>query len=718
MRDKLNDISKRNRSIRLLKLYNKWSFDLAELDKKIEEGLSEQIVQKVLANQKKDIPLLTPKMQDDESLLLSKKLTDLYRNMKAIEDESGVYDFYLGYPFIQGTMADGTFFQAPLFLYPIRLEKENVNQQRWVLKEVEDEPQINRTLFLAFKKVNGLSFSDDWLDEVNELPLKHDIQQWVTSLQKVFPTLSFQSTGIKRLKEYKKDDIPDVVPFTLFQHAIIGNFPQGGSALVKDYDQLIQLSEDEHLALAEELINPQDNANDSSTLGSIDGEEKQIHPVSEEDKLFLMQTDGSQEEILNEARYQKGLVVHGPPGTGKSQVIVNLITDALHQKKKILVVCQKRAALDVIYQRLDSLSLSGNVALIHDEKHDRKGLYSQIEKILNQPETLFDQAALELNEMSNRIASQEALLNSIAKTLFEYQPFGYRLYDLYARAKPMEETSSYLDLSKIMPELNKVLLENTLADLYTYGEWYERFGTEDYPLKMRKTFATMEMKDKLALIDTLNDVLSKAKKSVDYLNSLNHDKITPAYTWLVNNKIEKIYEDLDPTKKRTLQGLRLWWWTSVTGKQVIEELLNGNKFKGLNSSEWLEVREGLKIMYELSNETLTMSTEMEKLKRYIDDQVVEKMKGRISQGDIPLEELDKMLEYIHRDFDDLRQMDAFLANSSELVKTIVQKLTDKTISDTAYLPKYWVELVKNSCFIYWIDQVEKQNPDVAKNLYK
>ena len=186
--------------------------------------------------------------------------------MKAIEDESGAYDFYLGYPFIQGTMADGTFFQAPLFLHPIRLEKENVNQQRWVLKEVEDEPQINRTLFLAFKKVNGLSFSDDWLDEVNELPLKHDIQQWVTSLQKVFPTLSFQSTGIKRLKEYKKDDIPDVVPFTLFQHAIIGNFPQGGSALVKDYDQLIQLSEDEHLALAEELINPQDNANDLSAF--------------------------------------------------------------------------------------------------------------------------------------------------------------------------------------------------------------------------------------------------------------------------------------------------------------------------------------------------------------------------------------------------------------------------------------------------------------------
>ena len=61
MRDKLNDISKRNRSIRLLKLYNKWSFDLAELDKKIEEGLSEQIVQKVLAKSKKGYPFTNSK---------------------------------------------------------------------------------------------------------------------------------------------------------------------------------------------------------------------------------------------------------------------------------------------------------------------------------------------------------------------------------------------------------------------------------------------------------------------------------------------------------------------------------------------------------------------------------------------------------------------------------------------------------------------------------
>ncbi|WP_342045115.1 AAA domain-containing protein [Bacillus sp. OTU530] len=719
MRDKLNDISKRNRSIRLLKLYNKWSFDLAELDKRLEEGLAEQIVKKILSSSKQDISVLYPKMSQEESLSISKKLTDLYRNMKGIEDESGVYDFYLGYPFVAGTMLDGTFFQAPLFLYPVRLEKENTDHQKWVLKRGEGESQINRTLFLAFKKVNGISFSDEWLEEASELALKQDFQQWVDWLKKFDQAVAFEPTGITKLKEYKKDEIPELANMSILEYAVLGNFPQGGSSLVKDYEELIKWSEEGDLALVEELIEPKDWMSDNSTLGTpIEAEQQERDTViHEEDKLYLLQTDGSQEEILKESRFQKGLVVHGPPGTGKSQVIVNLITDALHQGKKILVVCQKRAALDVIYQRLDSLNLSQHVALIHDEKNDRKELYAKIQQILSQPEPFFAQAAQELENTSKRIAAHESLLNRIAKALFEYQDFGYRLYDLYGKAKPMEEADTYVDLSDILSQLNKEVLEDTLIALYTYGEWYERFGAEHYPLKMRKSFTKLEMKDKLSVTETLNVVLERARQSVLFIQTLNHDKITPAYTWLVNNKIEKIYEDLDPVKKRTLQGLRLWWWTSFTGKQVIEELLHGNKFKGLNSSEWLQVREGLKTIYELANETLKMSQEIEKLKRYMKDDVIEKMKERISQGDIPIEELDKMLEYLHRDFDDLRQMDSFFESSSELTKTLIKKLTKKAFrvdEQVVSLPELWVNMVRNSAYVHWIDQIEKQYPDVQK----
>ncbi len=712
MRDKLNDISKRNRSIRLLKLYNKWSFDLAELQKVKGPEAAQAVVAKVLENHGRDIPLLEPSIENDESLRLSKKLTDLFRNVKAIEDESGVYDFFLGYPFIQGTMADGTFFQAPLFLYPVRLTKENTHKQRWVLKAVEDEPQVNRTLFLALKKVNGLSYSDEWLEELNEAALARDEPLWLKKLEQAFPSISVGEGEISRLIEYKKEDIPETTSTRILRHAVLGNFPQGGSSLVRDYDLMMSLLEEGDLALAEELVDPKDQAFESSVFGS--GEDSDTRRVTESDKLFLMQTDGSQEEILNEARYQRGLVVHGPPGTGKSQVIVNLITDALHQNKKVLVVCQKRAALDVIYQRVDSLVLSAHIALIHDEKHDRKAMYGKIERLLDQTESQFDQAEKEFKEVSEKLSTQEQLLNSITKTLYEYQPFGFRLYDLYGRADRMETQTIIVDMSDLLEELDKATLEDVLPKVYTYAEYYERFGGNDYPLKARQSFASMEMKDKMMMIETLKAVIDKAKTSTTYLDSLDQEKITPAYTWLVNNKIEKIYDDLDPNNKRTLQGLTLWWWTSFTGKQVIEELLDGSKFKGLQSREWLDVREGLKTMHHLANVTEEMSIELETLKRYVDQDVVEKWKARVSEGDIPLEELDKCLEYVHQDFDDLRQMDAALATSTPLVKKVIQKLTEKDLPLTNALPKTWVKLIENSTYIHWIDQVERENPDVQK----
>ena len=98
-------------------------------------------------------------------MILSKKLTDLYRQIKAMEDETGVHDLYLGYPFLSGVLLDGTFIQAPLFLYPIRLEKDNVAMQKWVLHVEEGGPQLNRTLFLALKKLNKLGFSEEIFEE-------------------------------------------------------------------------------------------------------------------------------------------------------------------------------------------------------------------------------------------------------------------------------------------------------------------------------------------------------------------------------------------------------------------------------------------------------------------------------------------------------------------------------------------------------------------------
>ena len=71
------------------------------------------------------------------------------------------------------------------------------------------------------------------------------------------------------------------------------------------------------------------------------------------ERYFTADSDPSQEAAVMEARQAPGLVVEGPPGTGKSQTIVNMVADAIGMGKSLLVICQKQAALEVVRKRLE-----------------------------------------------------------------------------------------------------------------------------------------------------------------------------------------------------------------------------------------------------------------------------------------------------------------------------------------------------------------------------
>src|SRR5690606_30750704 len=83
-------------------------------------------------------------------------------------------------------------------------------------------------------------------------------------------------------------------------------------------------------------------------------------------------------------RKVKGLVIHGPPGTGKSQTITNIIADHLSRDQRVLFVCDKRTALDVVANRLSHIGLGDLCALIHDTKRDQRDLYMGIRKQLDE----------------------------------------------------------------------------------------------------------------------------------------------------------------------------------------------------------------------------------------------------------------------------------------------------------------------------------------------
>lgn len=716
LKDRLNDLSKRNRSIRMLKLNNKWAFDISSINK-LNQIKPEAIIERII-DQKGKVTILKQDLNNEDTLVLSNKLTSLYRNIKGIEEETGLYDLYVGYPYITGNMLDGTFIRAPLFLYPARLEKEKASGIRWNLYFDNGEVQLNRTLFLAFKKFSGIHFPEEIFEEAEGQARSVNFLKWITWLKEYSLNILWSNNNeLQRFRDFKQDEVPDfnLGQFELENMAILGNFPQGNSALLKDYEDLINLAENDNgnLGLISELL--QAGVQYAEKIDSYD--EKEVRgsvETNEIERLLVLDSDASQEEIISEVDKQKGMVVHGPPGTGKSQVIVNLIANAISKNKKVLLVCQKRAALDVVYQRLDSLGLSSQVALLHDEKNDRKSLYRKMYSLLEDNISAID-LEQELTQMSSKIEQYESQLNAIAKGLYERQEYGYNAYELYGLSKPVTSLETILNIEEVISSLNKNNLDDALIKIFTYGKYYSRFGSQNYPLKSRNPFTNLDMKDSLKIVEILKNVLDKAKKSIDYLEKFEQDFVTPEYSWNISDKLEKIYDDLNPDEKRSLQKLRLWWWTSFTGKTIVEELLNEEKFKGLSSKEWPKLRESLRFLYELSQVSETMSKEVDSLKSYFSKNAINKFNERITKGDIPLTDFQQQREFIIQDFEELRNMDRAYEESLPYIKSMIDLLREKTGDNVhSQLADEWTDIVKQSAYIHWIDQIERKHPSLTK----
>lgn len=714
LRDRLNDLSRRNRSIRMLKVYNKWTFDLNELEK---VGLDQSEVVSNLVD-KRPQRIVKSKTDDEESMILSKKLTTLFRNINSIEEETGLCDFYLGYPFLEGSMSDGTYVRAPLFLYPVRLERVKRHGVEWHVTPIDgEEPQLNRSLFLALQKFSGLHVTETLFEEAEEKSDSNDLSmlaEWLKghSLQ----TAVEEDESFTRVRSFTREEIPTFAKgrFRLKEQAVIGHFPQGNSALLKDYEEFLKRIEEgeTRFGMVSELLmlegdeTPQEVDNLPSGESSFDEKLEK-----EKSKFLVLDTDASQEQIIESVEKEKGIVVHGPPGTGKSQVIVNMISNAMANQKKVLLVTQKRAALDVVYQRLDSLGLSSNIALLHDEKHDRKVLYRKLHSLLSSTES-YEDLEKELSDISNRLVKAEEKLNGIAGGLFEVQPHGYRAYDLYGKSKPAKEQEAILKLEGVLGDLDKHNLEDVLMKIFSYAGYYDRFGQKDYPLKDRKSFSALEMKDRVEIIELFEKVIKEARESKEHLEHFEDESITPEYSWQVDEKIEKIYDDLTAEEKKTLQKLRLWVWTNFTGKTIIEELLDGEKFKGTSSKEWPVLRKSLSILYELSKVSDLMKQNVRELNHYFSNEKVDYLQRRISKGDIPLSTLESQLNFVTEDFDDLREMDRKYDEGSKAVQTMIDQLKEKEIS--ANLENRWKDIAEQSAYIYWIDQVERKHPYLSK----
>ena len=148
----------------------------------------------------------------------------------------------------------------------------------------------------------------------------------------------------------------------------LGNFKYRKMSLVRDYETL----------LADSPVNAAFEATFSLEPRPA---ERQLPPaVPLEDRFHVVPSDPTQASAIEEARSGTNYIIQGPPGTGKSQTITNLIADYVARGKRVLFVCEKRAAIDVVYARLRQCGLGDLCCLIHDSQTDKKGFVMDLKQ--------------------------------------------------------------------------------------------------------------------------------------------------------------------------------------------------------------------------------------------------------------------------------------------------------------------------------------------------
>ncbi|EAQ80603.1 AAA domain-containing protein [Blastopirellula marina] len=171
-----------------------------------------------------------------------------------------------------------------------------------------------------------------------------------------------------------------------------------------------------------------------------------------DDRFDVVPCDPTQATAVEEARTGKSYIIQGPPGTGKSQTITNLIADYVARGKRVLFVCEKRAAIDVVFARLRHCGLKPLCCLIHDSQTDKKefvmDLKETYERFLQEEhsktklvrrDTVLRRMAAELSPLENYDEEMTCHREQAGMSLRELLDHGISLHPQLTEVTPAEK---------------------------------------------------------------------------------------------------------------------------------------------------------------------------------------------------------------------------------------------------------------------------------------
>lgn len=339
---------------------------------------------------------------------LEHDLTTIYRAARSSQQENGVSSLYLAVGLLRWVPDSKTPCYAPLVLVPVEIVRKPANLG-YALHAREDDPHFNTALLEMLKQNYDLVISG-----LEPLPADdHGV-----NIKKVF---SIVRNAVFKIKGW------DVV-----ESCVVGNFSFANFAMWND------------IHTAGEMLE-KSNVVRSMIKGHVDWDASTPDTLDKEQTYLPITVDATQLQAIKMAAHGASFVLHGPPGTGKSQTITGMIANLMAQGKKVLFVAEKMAALSVVQRRLASLGIGNFCLELHSDKASKKQVLAQLEKALS---IKHPSERTEYEEYLAKSSESRVKLDGYAKHLHAVHECGYSLRELIDLFETVRDSEKYVSFNK------------------------------------------------------------------------------------------------------------------------------------------------------------------------------------------------------------------------------------------------------------------------------
>lgn len=407
--------------------------------------------------------------------------------------------------------------QSPLLTLPAALQYQNDFQVQYRIKSEAQYFVVNEVLRIFFRE--RFNF---------QLPHSVPLIEADAFLEKLTNDLIARGATVQRVQE----------------QVVLGVFSYHNVAIAGDYNHMLQVKPN---ALNLQLL----------------GFEKLTEKVEPNDKCewpahLVLPADPSQAAVLRNAKVQS-LVVEGPPGTGKSQTIANMLAQAVAQGQKVLFVSEKRAALDVVYNRLSKASLGHLALCVHNAQNEKKEI---IESVANSLQYL-SQALQRDAELGVKLATWR--LEEAFEAIDRYHKIvrsrenGFSLNELFLRNSSnklsfdedwVPDLNDWLAQQDLILELVNLLKKSGLSEVWNQNHCarlnHRALAQSHAPAQL----LAESIEKASAAIELLKPLFAKHSIEISLGDALQIRSLAKSLKWLIDRNLVKLVLDDNPLKER------------------------------------------------------------------------------------------------------------------------------------------------------------------------